>query len=287
MTNKLEKGGDNETYRRLFYLTVFLFIIAVGGASFVFRASGEKDLCKVSLSARNELKRLNELLAQKEHEIELLKTSNKEALAPETLAVRREKSTNASSESSSSIDAPAITAELAEKDFRVRAKISAIEKFVPLNDEQKERLAAKYRAPAGQEQESLESVIGEENARYYRTEMERSFVRAQEEEDEKEVLFFSRKLNLNQAQEEQLRSAIKNLSQDAPFPSETGKSNSHVENRLRSIIQEEKRREEALNTQVSTIFTPEQFKAYLEYKANSPTGDFQVWHEMPSSKESQ
>lgn len=168
----------------------------------------------------------------------------------------------------------------ADEEFRLRARISAIEKFVPLSDIQREKLKAKFSADAGDTTETLEDILGKESAEYYRSEMGRAFQKAKEEDEEKEVLFMSRQLGLSEEQEARVRVAMTRAEEEVEAASKGADSNAKgMESRLRAMMNETKARQDALNRLLAEILTPEQYRRYLEQEAASSASDFQVFHE--------
>src|SRR5690606_26844475 len=83
---------------------------------------------------------------------------------------------------------------------KIRAKISAISKFVPIDQSQIERLREKFTLendPNNTSAESLEAIIGQENANFYKEQRKKAFDRATQIAIEKEVLYVARRLALD------------------------------------------------------------------------------------------
>jgi hypothetical protein len=115
--------------------------------------------------------------------------------------------------------------------------------------------------------------------------VKRAFTKAEEEAQEKEVLFLSRRLSLSLAQEAQLRSAMERAEEAVRLEQSSAKpAPPMMEDRLRAMVDEQKRRQEALNRELEQIFSPEQYQLYLDYETDSSNRDFQVWHEAPAEK---
>ena len=215
-----------------------------------------------------------------------------------------------------------------EIDFRINARVSAIEKFVPLTEDQRLRLLAKFRAdieaapskdaaalpPSSTESdiaaepveavasetvasetdevkesspdelpatESLEDILGNENANYYKDQMRKAFEQAAEEEREKDVLLLSRRLSLAADQETALRETIVGVEREVEQAARKegfGSSGSSMQERMRQMTFESSLRKRLLEQRLKTLLTAEQFKLYLEQQVNSSTNEFGVWH---------
>ena len=173
----------------------------------------------------------------------------------------------------------------AEQDEALTWRVSAIEKFVPLTADQKGRLTQKYRAEreakaSGIEaqSESLEQILGEENAQYYRQQVNAAFKRMQDEEVEKEVLLVSRQLSLSAAQEENVRSIFGKVEEVVEANRGTSK-NSSPQDRVKTMIEENRQRGELRSQELRNILSPEQYQAYLKTQTESAAADVEVFHD--------
>ena len=173
----------------------------------------------------------------------------------------------------------------AEKDEALTWRVSAIEKFVPLTSEQKGRLTQKYRAEreakaSGTEaqSESLEQILGEENAQYYRQQVNAAFKRMQDEEIEKEVLLVSRQLSLNAAQEESVRSIFGKVEEVVEANRGISKNGS-PQDRVKTMIEENRQRGELRSQELRNILSPDQYQAYLKTQTESAAADVEVFHD--------
>lgn len=203
------------------------------------------------------------------------------------------------------------------REYRVNARISAIEKFVPLSAEQRERLRAKFAAeidqeddptitvdenpgaasgaeqpqaaeraePVPPETETLEAIVGDESARYYRDQMKQAFDRAQQEEQEKDVLLLARKLSLTPEQEGQLRDVVRGVEAQvreelkAQNPTTSrARGGQSMQQRMQALLAENSLRKKILDERVKPVLTAEQYQMYLEQQAESASSDLEVWH---------
>lgn len=168
----------------------------------------------------------------------------------------------------------------------VKWKVSAIEKFVPLNDEQRQRLREKFekeedvRSGEEPDSESLEDIVGEENARFYHQQVKAAFQRVQEEEIDREVVWLSRQLVLTQEQERSMRSVFevveKQIAEEA-----AGKGRRAArspQQRVTAMIAENRKRTELRNEQLKPVLSPEQYEAYVRTQAESSAADVEVFH---------
>lgn len=156
------------------------------------------------------------------------------------------------------------------------ARVSAIAKFVQLTDDQRERLAEKFKreAQGDSETESLEAIIGEENVTFYRNQVARAFDRARDESIEKEMLYLSRKLSMSRAQEAAvftaMRDAEKNVDEELRDRTFSGK--------LERMLAEERLKQERISDALKGILSPEQYQAYLRNLSESSATDFTSLH---------
>lgn len=165
-------------------------------------------------------------------------------------------------------------------------RISAIEKFVPLSSEQKDRLREKYASESaakvnGEEPqtESLDDILGAENAAYYREQVNAAFKRVQNEEVERESVWLSRKLDLSPEQESSVRQVLERVEADVAQPHDTGQSALSPQQRVQSMIAQNRRRAELRNAQLANILTPEQLRTYAQLEAESSASDVEVFHD--------
>lgn len=183
----------------------------------------------------------------------------------------------------SSHDAPK-----ADPDESLKWKVSAIEKFVPLSDDQRERLRAKFtkeKEDNGEaDAESLDDILGAESAAFYREQVQAAFKRVQDEEVEREVVWLSRKLSLSAAQESSVKAILANVE------AAVGKDRSHVpsgatpQERVKNMIAENRRRTELRNDQLRQVLTPEQFNTYIQSEAQSSSADVEVFHDAGAAE---
>lgn len=163
-------------------------------------------------------------------------------------------------------------------------KISAIEKFVPLSDEQKERLREKYtKERAGEEAESLDDILGSEGATFYRERVQAAFKKVQDEEVEREVVWLSRKLTLSEEQEASVRNILGNVEAEVTRGTTHGQSGATPQERVQVMIAQNRRRSELRNEQLRRVLTPEQFQAYLQAEAESSSSDVEIFHDPGAS----
>jgi hypothetical protein len=174
----------------------------------------------------------------------------------------------------------------AENDFRVRARISAIEKFVPLNADQRQLLERKFRAEISHQEDpaavqSLDDILGKESADYYRQQTQAAFSRAQEEETDREVFYQSRKLALTAEQESAFRQALNDTEAEVNAGGEHPGTATTMKARMDEMLRENELREKLLNERLQTILSPDQYASYLTQQNSSSSADFEVFHELP------
>lgn len=233
---------------------------------------GPTELAPQSTASNSELERTKQRVAQLERE---LKLSEGAQAAHETVRVDGEISVSEEGAISS------------DRQEAVKWRVSAIDKFVPLNDDQKQRLAAKFSREfssegAGDEDETLDEILGLENATYYREQVRAAFQRVQEEELEKEVLWIARQLSLSDVQERQIQEIFnkieQQIDQELAAP-QHGAAERSAQDRVKLMIAENRRRSELRNEQLKAALTPEQYEAYLRSQAESAASDIEVFHD--------
>jgi len=168
----------------------------------------------------------------------------------------------------------------------VRWKISAIEKFVPLSDDQRDRLRRKFEvgeANNSQDVESLDDILGAESAQYYRDQVKAAFARAEEQELEKEVLYLSRQLQLTAQEESEMRNAFLKIESQIK-ENKTGNDDhdtaTHSErDQLRTMIQESQKRRDLRTQALRPILPADKYEAYLKGESESPDSDVEVFHD--------
>lgn len=164
---------------------------------------------------------------------------------------------------------------------RTAWRISAIEKFVPLSEEQRSRLTVKFaREAAGEESaESLDEILGIESAAFYREQVKAAFDRARSEEVDREIVWLGRQLALTPAQERDIKAAFDAVETELDtleLPESVGAKT--PEERVKAMIAENKRREDLRQERLKTILTPDQFTAYSRVQAESTQSDIEVFH---------
>jgi hypothetical protein len=165
---------------------------------------------------------------------------------------------------------------------KVNTRINSIGKFVPLNENQKQRLKEKFTAEletGSRDTETLEDILGKENADFYREQRKNAFERVLKESIEKEILYIARKLSLAADQEEAFRKAYFEIeteitsNRDNPRPEM--KNNAST---MEKLVLEEKERNRLLAERMKTILTPDQYQQFIEYESGNQ--DMQLWHEQ-------
>lgn len=162
----------------------------------------------------------------------------------------------------------------------VKAKISSIAKFIPLTDDQLRRLNEKYTAeldPSNTNTEGLEAIIGKENSDFYREQRKNAFEKVLKESIEKEILFVSRKLVLDETQEQLFRQAYLDAENQIRTAREQNAANKSNISTLEKLVLEEKERSRILSENVKNFLNQQQYQEFLKYQTGSQ--DMQLWHE--------
>lgn len=184
------------------------------------------------------------------------------------------------------VAAPVVAAKTPQQEFAVRARLSNIEKFVPLTEDTRARLTEKFEAEVrdpNAQTEPLESIIGQEQATFYRAEVKKAFVKARDEEVEKEVLLLGRNLALSTDQQRRLREVYVNVEQQLDElygdPEQRYRFKGTMEERMKRMMETTRYRREQLADALKGVLTPEQYEAYLKEVDGSAEGELGVWHQ--------
>lgn len=164
---------------------------------------------------------------------------------------------------------------------RTAWRISAIEKFVPLSEEQRERLTVKFERDARGEDssESLDDILGAESAAFYRTQVKAAFERARNETVDREIVWLGRQLALDAQQERDIKAAFDGVEMELDTDALPDSVKAMTgEERVKAMIAENKRREELRRERLKAILTPDQFIAYSRVQAESSESDIEVFH---------
>lgn len=166
-------------------------------------------------------------------------------------------------------------------------RISAIEKFVPLSDEQRARLEEKFKEERaaqaeGREStaESLDEILGTENAQAYRTQVNAAFERVRNEELERDTAWMARKLGLSPENEGRMRAAFDEVEQAvaAEYPQIQLGASETPQKRVMRMIAENKRRVQLRAERLRQVLPPEQYAAYVKAESESSAADMEVFH---------
>jgi hypothetical protein len=167
----------------------------------------------------------------------------------------------------------------------IQWKVSAIEKFVQLEDGQRQRLKEKFEressVPEGSDahSESLEDILGEENARFYREQVKAAFDKERDESMDREIVWLSRQLALSPEQERSMRevfdSVEKQLEGDTAELGEQGRT---PQQRVKAMIAKNRKRAELRQAQLKAVLSPEQYEVYVRTQSESSEADVELFH---------
>jgi hypothetical protein len=166
-------------------------------------------------------------------------------------------------------------------------RLSAIERFVPISDQQRDRLKEKFaEEQKAQEEdrestaESLDDILGADNAKVYREQVNAAFERVQNEELEKDTMWTARKLGLSAGQEDRMRAAFQQVEQalKVEYPQSQHGAGETPQKRVLRMIAENKRRVQLRAEQMRAILSPEQYGAYMQVESESSDSDMEVFH---------
>lgn len=167
-------------------------------------------------------------------------------------------------------------------DETVTWRVSAVEKFVPLTNEQRARLRSKFiqeRVAGNESTEKLEDIIGAENAAFYRQQVQAAFERSRQESLQREVVWIAHQLTLSKVEEDKVRGIFlaveQQLIEEGRAAQGEGKS---PQQRLQAVLQENRRRDELRNEQLKQLLSAEQFEQFLKQQAQSSDADVEIFH---------
>jgi hypothetical protein len=149
------------------------------------------------------------------------------------------------------------TADEARLEEATKWRVSAIEKFVPLSEDQKHRLSEKFmeegRSSDGEaDTESLDDILGEESASYYRQQVKSAFQRVQQ---------------------------VRREQQQGPPHGEAPKS---PQDRVKQMVRESRLRNELRSSMLKDVLTPDQYQAYMRSESESAASEMEVFHDPGS-----
>jgi hypothetical protein len=197
--------------------------------------------------------------------------------------------------STSVVSATAQSIRVEDDDAANRAvswRVSAIEKFVPISKEQKERLQDKFKEEreALQENreskaETLEEIIGDEQAATYRQQVQAAFERAQNQELDKEAVWISRKLSLTADQEQTMRTIFSDVESQIDKEYGDGQHGAALsaQQRVARMVAENKRRIQLRSDALKRVLHPDQYTAYIQEESQSAASDVEVFHDAGGS----
>ncbi len=168
-------------------------------------------------------------------------------------------------------------------------RVGAISNLVDLSENQKERLKEKFRLEKSSgandpltKAETLEEILGNENAMVYLEAKQRAKAKIQSESLEKEVLFLSRRLSLDLNLEEEVRNVIFSAEEEAEQYLSQLKSdqtrNKDPYTNFNAFLESQKIRRNILREQLKDILTESKFDDYLKYEAESSAIEVEMWH---------
>jgi hypothetical protein len=173
--------------------------------------------------------------------------------------------------------------------YGIESRVSALSKVVGLSDEQRQRLRTKYETEATAKRrgvsvntESLEDIIGAENNKFYREQLNSAFAKSQTQELDREVYYTSRKLQLSNQQEESYRQLLATVEEKVKERFGEQRASAEFQNdpsfRVRLTIQENEFRSDWLNQQLKQTLAQDQYQAYVQEQADSSAAELGVWH---------
>lgn len=159
-------------------------------------------------------------------------------------------------------------------------RLAAIEKLVPLTDEQREELRDKFSYRSKDPltpQRTVDEILGKESAAIYAEAKSRARARVKSESLEKDVLYISRRLNLSQKEEENLRDVVFQV--DAEIEEQKDKDPvASPYAGFSKYLELERLRRDLLQKQLQQFLDTQKFNDYLKLQAESADVEIEMWH---------
>lgn len=162
-------------------------------------------------------------------------------------------------------------------------RVSAIEKFIPITPDQRERLLQKFEQESGADSEaaeSLEDIIGVENAAFYRQQVDAAFRKAKFEALDREVIWLSRQLGLSTKQEDQLQGVFYEVEDQILKSREepSGEGARSSKSKIKMMIAENRSRDQLRAEKLQAILSADQYREFLKSQAASSKTDLEIFH---------
>jgi len=226
-------------------------------------------LSKTTRSHKAALSQVSELEAQ----LKVCNNSKVEAAVHDGQGVGHTPPVQTSPVRDSAIQLP--THKSADPTSAAEIRVRAIEKVVDITPEQKARLLDKYKLEREDplaESESLEDIIGEEQAATYRTTVQDAFDRSRVVAAEKEAYYLSRILNLTPTQEQETIAALLAAEEAAKTQDFGGISG------MQLYLERSKYEDQFFSQKMAEFLNPPQLDKFQAHQAESPAADLQTWH---------
>ena len=236
----------------------------------ISEATGNDEGCRQELVALKERYRSLELMCQTQQ-------IGGDGSAKESNKVSELPATSESNHKKVASEAPNRSAQT------LQWRVSAIEKFIPITPEQRERLIRKFEQERGADTEAAESladIIGAENAAFYRQQVDSAFRKAKFEALDREVIWLSRQLGLSSKQEDQLQGIFYEVEEQLlkdREPQEAGKRLSS-QSKVKSMIAENRNRDQLRAEKLQSVLSTEQYREFLKSQAESSKTDLEIFH---------
>jgi hypothetical protein len=235
--------------------------------------SGDNQGCKQELAA----------LQARFSKCELMCQTQKNAGDARSQELYRDGKTEIATEKSESNTKKSATETQAANNQTLQWRVSAIEKFIPITTEQRERLIRKFEAekgPDGDAAESLEDILGIESAAFYRQQVDSAFRKAKFEALDREFIWLSRQLGLSSQQEDQLQGIFYDVEDQILKTKEAlgvGKPLSS-QSKIQSMIAENRNRDQLRAEKLQAILSADQYREFLKSQAASSKNDLAIFH---------
>ncbi|MBL7662660.1 hypothetical protein JNK13_07905 [bacterium] len=164
----------------------------------------------------------------------------------------------------------------ANTDFALR-RLKILQKFITVDAKQEVELLEVFR---GKSNKQLADIVGEDQAKFYREQVEQSFKKSEYEGIEKEQFYFTRKLALAPQQEEALRSILfSTAAANAELFASADHQKLSMQEKVKLFLAQERNLSSARDSQFKKILSKEQYLRYLELKSNSASSDLELFHD--------
>lgn len=170
-----------------------------------------------------------------------------------------------------------------QKQFSIDTRMSVLNRFFDLDDEEKTSLREKFTSEALDSDAptpSLAAILGADRAKFYNDQRKEARKRFKEEERERKVYYLSRRLGLSPSQEKAFFELERQIDLDSSSPPNS-LSNQNPRQYMRALIEGLQSEQELREQGLQSILTRDQWETYQLEQARSSLQELELWHGEP------